>query len=279
MPLRSRERRPAPFTDAKWLVLHEYMTSDWTTRRRTLVRWVALLLPVATGAVLSTLRDSMDSSTAAMVLVLAVVAVSATGDRVAGVVAALSASVSFDFFLTVPYFSLSIYSRDDVELAIALVIVGVAITEIALWGRRQHAAAVRRDGYLQGLAELLDSPPDTRAEGYGRVIATAITRALGADRTEWVKGHPRWNDAVVGADGGVKAGGRLLPTQRVGLPTDSFTALPVRRSGRVVGHFRVVTATHVVRPTAEQLRVALLLADRMAAVDERSDPTDSATPG
>ena len=255
------------------------MTTDWTTRHRTLVRWMALLLPVATGAVLSILRDSMDSSTAAMVLVLAVVAASATGDRVAGVVAALSASLSFDFFLTVPYYSLSIYNRDDVELAIALVIVGVAVTEIALWGRRQQAAAVRRDGYIQGLAELLSLSPDQGADAQARVIATAITRALGADRTEWVPSHPRWNDAVVEVDGRVLAGGRVLPTQRVGLPTDSFTAVPVRWSGRVVGHFRVVTATHVVRPTAEQLRVALLLADRMAVVYERSDPKDIETPG
>jgi hypothetical protein len=32
----------------------------------------------------------------------------------------------------------------------------------------------------------------------------------------------------------------------------------------VVGHFRVTASTHVVRPTPEQLRVAALLADRMA---------------
>ena len=100
-----------------------------------------------------------------MVLVLAVVAVSATGDRIAGVVAALSASVSFDFFLTVPYYSLSIYNRDDVELAVALVIVGVAVTEIACGAAGSRPLRVRRDGYLQGLAELLDPPPDASADG------------------------------------------------------------------------------------------------------------------
>src|SRR5262249_4971433 len=136
------------------------MTSDWTTEHRALIRWSALLLPVAVGAVLGLVRGSMDSSTAAMVLGLAVGAASASGDRIAGVVSALSAAVSFDFFLTVPYNSLTIYNRDDVELAVALVVVGLAVTEIALWGRRQQAAALRRDGYLQGLTDLLDLPPD-----------------------------------------------------------------------------------------------------------------------
>ena len=240
--------------------------------RRWLIRWVALLLPVVVGAVLGLLRASMDSSTAAMVLVLAVVAASATGDRVAGVGAAVSAALSFDFFLTAPYGSLTIDNSEDVELAVVLVVVGLAVTEIALWGRRQQAAALRREGYLHGLADLLDLGPDTSAETHARAIATAITHALGADRTEWVPGRPGRDDGVVGADGRVQAAGRDLPVQRAGLSTDSYTAVPVRWAGQVVGHFRVVTSTRVVRPTTEQLRVAVLLADRMAGVYDRVEP-------
>ena len=241
--------------------------------RRWLVRWVALLLPVALGAALGLLRASMDSSTAAMVLVLAVVAASATGDRVAGVGAALSAALSFDFFLTLPYGSLTIDNNEDVELAVVLVVVGLAVTEIALWGRRQQAAALRREGYLHGLADLLDLGPDTSAETHARAIATAIPHALGAARTEWAPGRPGRDDAVVGADGKVQTAGRVLPVQRGGLSTDSYTAVPVRWAGQLVGHFRVVTSTRVVRPTTEQLRVAVLLADRMAGVYDRVGPT------
>ncbi|MGW5242236.1 DUF4118 domain-containing protein [Monashia sp. NPDC004114] len=254
------------------------MTSDWTMSHRWLIRWLALLLPVVVGAVLGIFRASMDSSTAAMVLVLAVVAASATGDRITGVVAALSAAASFDFFFTVPYHSLTISNSEDVELAVVLVIVGLAVTEIALWGRRQQAAALRREGYLHGLADLLELGPDTSADTHARAIATAITHALGADRTEWMTGQPQAHDAIVGADGTVQAGGRMVPVQRIGLPTDSYTTVPVRWAGQVVGHFRVVTSTRVVRPTAEQLRVAVLLADRMAGVYDGDMPTGSPTP-
>jgi GAF domain-containing protein len=82
----------------------------------------------------------------------------------------------------------------------------------------------------------------------------------------------------VGADGTVQARGRGLPTQRIGLPTDSYTVVPVRWAGQVVGYFRVVTSTRVVRPTAEQLRVAVLLADRMAGVYDWAISTGSPTP-
>jgi K+-sensing histidine kinase KdpD len=250
------------------------MTSDTDriTTRRGLVRLLAVLLPLAVGAGLTLLRSGMDPSTAAMVLVLPVVAAAATGDRVAGVLAALAAAGSFDFFLTEPYYSLSIHHREDLELALALVVVGLAVTEVALWGRRQQAAALRRDGYIRGLAQLLDAPADSSVDERAAAIGAAITEALGADRTEWVTAQPRWNDAVVGPDGHVTTAGRVVPVQRIGLPTEAWTALPVRRGDRVVGHFRVSTATRVVRPSAEQLRVAELLADRMAAVLEGADP-------
>jgi hypothetical protein len=240
------------------------MTTDRLAEHRALTRWGSLLLPIVVGAVLGQLHDGMSQSTAAMVLVLTVVAAAATGDRVAGVAAALAAAGAFDFFLTEPYHSLSIHHRDDLELAVALVVVGLAVTEIALWGRRQQAAAQRRDGYISGLAQLLDLPPDTTEDARSRAIASAITTVLGADRCAWAAGHPRWNDAVIDVGGQVTRAGRRLAVERTGLPTDGYTTLVVRRGADVVGHFRVTASTHVARPTAEQLRVAVLLADRMA---------------
>ena len=148
-----------------------------------------------------------------------------------------------------------------------LVVVGLAVTEIALWGRRQQAAALRRDGYIQGLTHLLDLPSDTSEQARAEAISAAITRTLGADRSEWVPAHPDGLDTVVGPDGEVRARGRPLAVARTGLPTESCTAVPVSRSGMPLGHFRVIASTHVARPTAEQLRVAVLLADRMSAVE------------
>lgn len=236
------------------------------TEHRVAVRWLAVLLPVVVGAALVLVRDSMSAAASAMVLVLAVVAAAATGDRVAGIGAALAATVSFDFFLTVPYYTLAITYRDDIQLAVTLVLVGLAVTEVAIWGRRQQAAALRRDGYLQGLAHLLDLPPEADERERGRVIAAAVNQVLGADRTEWVPGLPSADDAVVDTDGEVRARGAVLDVERAGLPTESYTAIPVRVADRPVGHFRVVTSTRVVRPSAEQLRVAMLLADRMGAL-------------
>ena len=63
----------------------------------------AAVLPLVTCAILAGFRDDVTSATSALILVLWVVAAAASGDRVAGVVAALSGGIWFDFFLTEPY--------------------------------------------------------------------------------------------------------------------------------------------------------------------------------
>jgi hypothetical protein len=51
----------------------------------------------------------------------------------------------------------------------------------------------------------------------------------------------------------------------VGLPSNEYVAILVRRESRVVGHFLVTATTHVSYPSREQRRVAVLLADQVAA--------------
>lgn len=233
------------------------------------LRSLAAIVPFAVGAGLSLARSNISAATGAMVLVLTVVATAATGDRLAGGIAAISAAATFDFFLTLPYYSLAIKNRDDVVLGVILLLVGISVTEIALWGRRQQASALRREGYLEGLVHLLEMPARTAAEDRGRAIAAAITQVLGADRTEWVPGQPEPTDAVLEADGQVRRGSSVLPVGRFGLPTESYTAIRVRHADGALGHFRVTASTHLVRPGTEQLRVAVLLADQMIHVATR----------
>ena len=59
-------------------------------------------------------------------------------------------------------------------------------------------------------------------------------------------------------------GDHIVDVDRVGLPTDEYVALLVRRGSRVVGHFLVTATTSVAYPSREQRRVAVLLADQVA---------------
>jgi GAF domain-containing protein len=71
--------------------------------------------------------------------------------------------------------------------------------------------------------------------------------------------------AVLDHDGEVTRGDHAVDVDRVGLPSNDFIAIPVRRGSRVVGHFLLTATSHATYPSAEQRRVAVLLADQVAA--------------
>ncbi len=237
-------------------------------RWRVAARIGAVVLPLVTCAVFATVRDSVTAATVVLVLVLWVVAAAATGDRTAGLLAAVSGGAWFDFFLTAPYQQFAIKGSDDIEATILLVVIGLAVTEIALWGYRQQARAAGRSGYLEGVlgAARLVSEGDTPASSLVDVVARQITDVLGADECRFVRGPvPDTRMAVLDHDGEVTRGDHVVDVDRVGLPSNDFVAIPVRRGSRVVGHFLLTATSHVTYPTAEQRRVAVLLADQVAA--------------
>jgi K+-sensing histidine kinase KdpD len=116
-----------------------------------LVIGVAAAVPLLVCALLALFRDGVANTNAALGLVLVIVAMAATGIRAAGMVAALSSAAWFDFFLTEPYNSFTISNAGDIETAALLVLVGIAVTEVALWGYRQQARTSQERGYLAGV--------------------------------------------------------------------------------------------------------------------------------
>ena len=138
-------------------------------------------LPLAVCAALSAARGTVESDNAVLVLVLVVVAVAASGSRLAGVVAALSSAAWFDYFLTRPFHHFTIADRDDVETAVLLTLVGIAVTEIALWGRHQQARLSEREGYLTGVISAADlvargeAPPKVVLDFIGQQIVDLLT--------------------------------------------------------------------------------------------------------
>jgi K+-sensing histidine kinase KdpD len=237
-------------------------------RWRPLVRVAAIVAPFLTCAVLSTVRDHVTGATSVLVLVVWVVAAAVTGDRLAGVLAALSAGAWFDFFLTEPYLRFTIADPDDIEATVLLVVISLAVTEVALWGYRQHQKASRRSGYLDGVlsAARAVAEGDMPTPALIDVVAHHITDVLEADECRYVEGpvHDA-RVAVLDHDGVLTRNGHPVDVERVGLPADEYVAVLVRRGAQVVGHFLVTATDHKVYPSREQRRIAVLLADQVDA--------------
>lgn len=197
----------------------------------TLALVCALAGPLLACAALYLVRDEVANTNAALVLVLVVVAVAATGRRGAGIIAALSCGVWFAFFLTAPYHQFEITDRADLETTVLLLAVGVAVSEIALWGRRQQAGASRSDGYLAGIvaASRTVATGSTTTTELITHVERRIVALLDLDDCRFVPAtgahHPRLN-----RDGTVSREGHAVDVDRDGLPTDGPG--PRRPTGR-----------------------------------------------
>lgn len=231
------------------------------------VRLASAVVPLVLCAVLYGVRDRFAAASA--VLVLCIVAAASTGDRVAGLLAAVSSALWFDVFLTVPYLRLQTDDSGDLQAAVLLVLIGASVTEIAIWGRRQQRRASRRSGYLDGV--LAAATTVSRGEsGPGEVVdvvAANIAEVLGDDSCRFVPGAVRDpRVALLDHEGVLIQNGHRRDVDRTGLPVDEYVALEVHRSARVVGHFLLGASTQVDRPSREQCRVAVLLADQVASL-------------
>ena len=243
--------------------------------RTTFILAFAAATPLAACALLAVIRGSFANTNAALILVLVVVAFAATGLRSAGVAAAVSSALWFDFFLTEPYQQLTITDRDDVETMVLLLLVGIAVTEVALWGRRQQARASRQEGFLGGILSAASGAAGGTVprEVLAAEVAARITDVLRLDdcRFDTASGNrlPR-----LSRDGSLTWQGRKLDVERDGLPTDTRIELPVENGGVSHGRFLLTASTGVRRPDLQQRLVAVALADQVGAAlkDKQSHP-------
>lgn len=241
-------------------------------RRDRLAVLAAITTPLIVTVVLVPWRTSFANTNAALVLVAVIVAVAANGNRLAGVLAAVSAAVWFDFFLTQPYEHFSITRRTDVETTVLLLGIGVAVTELAVWGRRQHTAASRRAGYLSGIhatakaVAVGDSSPAVIAQ-----VTDQLSRLLRLRSCHFQRGV-----AGIGDPPRLHHDGRITLRTQVGeidsqdLPADRETELLAESSGYLRGRF-LMLPTPGAPPTLEERLIAGALADQVGAALTRDD--------
>lgn len=233
---------------------------------RSAVVGVSAVLPFAACAAMIPFRDSVANTNVALGLVLLVVVAAATGLRAAGLTAAVSSAIWFNFFLAPPYETFVIAGSNDLQTMILLVLLGIAVTEVALWGRRQQERASLHQGYLDGVLGTAAAVAAGRisVQALTDQVAEQIVEVLGIDACRFtptvIANLPTLND-----DGTVTRQSRTINVDRHGLPVDTEIALVVRANGVDRGTYLLTAATAIARPTRAQRRVAVALADQVGS--------------
>ena len=229
------------------------------------------IVAVLVGGLLAPFRDLLGSADVVLVLALVVVGAAVFGGRVAGAVTSLAAAVSFDYFYTEPYYSLRINDREDIIAAILLLVMGVAVGQLALMrvgSRREMEAHARGAGHLEDVAAVVAA--GANLDEVWPVVRRAIVDqlSLASARFEPIPYHDQYT--ALGRDGQIvdttltyERGGFALPP--AGL------VVPVVADGRQLGRLVLQPQPHH-GTTRAQRRVAVALADQLAVAATRSRP-------
>jgi K+-sensing histidine kinase KdpD len=228
-----------------------------------LVAGVVLPLAVAAGAI--PVRDTIGNTNVALVLMAVVVVVAASGHRLAAIAAAISAAVWFDFFATEPYYSFTLNRHKDWVSVALLLVAGVIVSEVAIWGRRQRSHAERsltEVAALRSIAEMAATGEDPTI-----VHVTAafwLRELLPASDCRYESAEQHEPSPIITADGTVNVGDIRWTPESMGLPGPEV-ALPVRRDNNIVGYF-MITPRPGEKVTQDRLFTAAAIADQVGAV-------------
>jgi K+-sensing histidine kinase KdpD len=221
-------------------------------------------LPCAISALLVPFRSSVPNTDAALVLVVVVVAVAANGHRPAGWIAAVSSAVWFDFFLTRPYERFTITRHTDIETTVLLLVVGMAVTEIAARNRKHKTTAVEEANFVARIHSAAAAVATGESATFivmqvaGQLIDLLFLRDCRFDPTA-----PHHHGAFMTQDGDVLLGGLRWKVEQMGLPGREIE-LRVEYQGRFFGRYLMVPTPG--QPVSRERRVvASALADQVGA--------------
>lgn len=222
------------------------------------------LAPVFVAMALVGVRSEVNSSNLALVLMVVVVLAAAVGGRGAGVIAAIAAAVSFDFFLTRPYLSLSIEKGDDVETAVLMLVAGVVVGYVAARGQHSRVLAAESRSEISRIRRLADltatgtDPADVIMAGQAELTELLKLQDCTFEAPPFER---RYHD--VERTGVVATREHLLGEGGFELPREG-AALPVLGRGQLLGRF-VLEPTPGQGLSLERRVVAVALADQVGA--------------
>ncbi len=176
------------------------------------------------------------SEAISLVLVLAVVVTASVGGLGPSLVAAAIACLTYNLFLTVPYYSLAIDKPDDAIAAGTLLIVGLAVGLLSSRSYRLMVSDTTRGSELRhllrfaALASQTTLPKDLEA-----LACETLTALLHLDECRWTPGVRFGEGPVLQPDGSIMGWLSDLNPDRARLPS----TLDVRAiaSGVEVGRF------------------------------------------
>jgi hypothetical protein len=220
--------------------------------------------PLVVSALLVPLRHHLVGAHIALAFGIVVVLAAACGGRIAGVVAAVMSTLSYDFFFTKPYQSLKIDRAQDLGTTVLLLGIGLIVAEVMAFGYRSRQASTRtreeatRLHRVAGLVADGAVAQDVLASVRAELLGLLSLRECDFERPPFETTLPR-----VERNGAIKEGKRRWVGGELTLPAEGVE-IPVRGRGRLFGRLVLIPDWNVGTSVEERV-VTVALADQVGA--------------
>jgi K+-sensing histidine kinase KdpD len=233
-------------------------------------------LPLGAALVLIPFRDDLHQS-AALIMIVPVIAVALLGGARPAVVAALAAGGSYAVLLTQPYGQLAIHHATDVVATITLLVVGLVVGVVAVREQRYATRAELRRDELERLVAFAERSASTdRADGLIDEATSHLRSLLQLERCDWRTGTHTGTHPLLLDDGQIMGYLHDLPADRSQLPPSGVELL-AQTSDAEIGSF-VLVPTAGTTTSVEQRRTAAAIANLLALALERGSPPGRVSP-
>jgi hypothetical protein len=218
-------------------------------------------------------RDDINNANLALILMLVVVVAAIVGDRRGGAVAAVAATLSFDFFLTRPYLSMRIESADDIETMLILLVAGLLVGEVAERGRRSRRQRDRATEAITRVHRVAERVAHGAPLGEVAPLVIAELKGLLTLRDCWFEVPPfTWSPPRLERAGSIQMSEHAWSRRGFELPEDGVE-LPILESGQTVGRL-ILIGEPGIAVTIEERVVAVALADQLGTVLAAASPEE-----
>ncbi|HEY3724719.1 MAG TPA: DUF4118 domain-containing protein [Acidimicrobiia bacterium] len=231
--------------------------------------------PIVVALLLVPVRTHLHNANLALILVLVVVIAAIIGGRWAGALAAIVATLAFDFFLTRPYLSLKIETSNDLETALILLVVGLLVGEVASRGRRSQRGRERAGEAISRVHRVADLI--ARGTAVDAVVAavTGELRELLSLQDCWLEFRPfGYVMPVLERGGNVQGPEHRWFDGGLALSEDGVE-VAVLDQGREIARL-VLIGDPSVSTTIEERVVAVALADQLGGALALAGPAEQA---
>jgi hypothetical protein len=234
---------------------------------------IAGLGPIAVAALLTLVRNDVESANLALVMVLVVVTAGAVGGRGPGLLAAVVTTLSYDFFLTRPYLSMQIDSADEIETTLILLLIGLVVGQIGVVARRRQSQAERGSEEIARLHRVAErAASGTSVEDLVADVCREVEELLHLERCTFERpplGPPLARLERGGAISGTSE--RRFVGGAFALPAEGVE-VPVLGRGQEVGRLVLEPGEHARQGVSvEEGIVAIALSDQLGAAIAASD--------